>query len=57
MEEAMSQADRVVEMKKLHDQWCRVQDALKAMSKYVCVQDFVFKVVVPCVEEQQVSIE
>ena len=36
MEEAMSQADRVVEMKKLHDQWCRVQDALKAMSKCVC---------------------
>ena len=33
VEEAMSQVDRVNEMKKLHDQWRRVQEALRAMSE------------------------
>ncbi|KAL5247538.1 hypothetical protein ACHWQZ_G019427 [Mnemiopsis leidyi] len=34
MEEAMSQADRVTEMRNLHDQWRRVQEALKAMTLF-----------------------
>ena len=40
VEEAMSQADRIAEMKKLHDKWCRVQDALKAMSK--CINQILY---------------